>query len=180
MGAKRDLHVDNASHRLYFRARAFPCDRDIEAALPWRDYALTLSSDTDCIDLWDEQGLLRLARVGVYPQDMAIHEETVLICGGADCKLHQLHLPDLTETAAYALPGMPERLCIAEANAYILVLLTEPEVHTGLLLLPLTGGAWALQRRFAGVPEAIAADRSGLWIAVSEGLTRLRWEELGT
>ncbi len=180
MGAKSSLHVDNAAHLLYFRNQVFPCDRDVEAALPWQEYALTLSSDTDCLKLWDEQGLVRLARVGVYPQDMALREDTALVCGGADGKLHQLSLPDLIETAAYQLPGMPERICTVDDAAFILTLLTEPEVHTALLMLSLAGGQWTELQRLAGIPEAIAADKSGLWIAVSDGVTRLRWEELRT
>ena len=180
MGEDRDLHVDNVTHRLYFHSQEFPCDRDIEVALPWHDCALTLSSDTDCLNLWDEQGLIRLARVGVYPQDMAIYQESVIVCGGADCKLHLLHLPDLTETAEYLLPGMPERICIADRAAYVLTLLTEPEVHTGLLKLLLTSGQWTSLQKLSGIPEAIAADKSGLWIAVSDGLTRLHWENIGT
>ena len=180
MGAESNLHVDNVAHQLYFRDQVFPCDRDVEIALPWQEYALTLSSDTDCLKLWDQQGLVRLARVGVYPQDMALHMDSAFVCGGADGKLHRLLLPDLIELAEYPLPGMPERLCIADDAAYILTLLTEPEVHTGLLQLLLASGQRVEVRKFAGIPEAITADKSGLWISVSEGVTRLHWEDLQT
>ena len=180
MGTKQDLHVDNASHTLYFRDKTFPCDRDIEVALLWREYALTLSSDTDCLSLWDMDGLVRLARVGVYPQDMALQHDTAYVCGGADGKLHLLSLPALEELAEYSLPGMPERLCISGGTVYILTLLTEPEVHTGLLQLPPNTGRWVLLRRLGGIPESIVADQSGLWIAVSEGGTHLYWKDIGT
>ena len=178
MGAKRRLWVDERAHVLHFRGQSFPCDRDVEAALAWQDCALLLSSDTDSLSLWDIDGLVRLAKVGVYPQDMALAEDMVAVCGGADGKLYLLHLPGLTEAAEYMLPGMPERLCIADSTAYILTLLTEPEVHTRLLMQPLTGGPCLALRQLPGIPEAIAADKSGLWIAVSEGVIRLRWDEL--
>ena len=180
MAAEQDLHVDNTAHRLYFRGKAFPCDRDIEVALPWREYALTLSSDTDCLSLWDTDGLVRLIRVGVYPQDMALQQDTAYVCGGADGKLHLLNLPSLEELAEYSLPGMPERLCIAGDTVFVLTLLTEPEVHTGLLQLPQRSGRWVLLRRLRGIPEAISEDRSGLWITVSEGCTHLCWDDIGT
>ena len=180
MGAEHRLWVDNQTHTLHLDGQTFPCDRDIETALPWRQYALLLSSDTDCLSLWDEDGLVRLTRVGVYPQDMALQEEQVVVCGGADGKIHLLSLPNLTETAEFSVPGMPERICITEEAAYLLSLLTEPEIHTVLLRLYLTSGQWAELRRFRGIPEAITADRSGVWIAVSEGAMHLPWEEIRT
>ena len=180
MGGKREWWVDDAAHLLHFCGQVFPCDRDVEAALSWREYALLLSSDTDSLSLWDSEGLVRLTRVGVYPQDMALQEEQVIVCGGADGKIHLLNLPDLTETAEFSVPGMPERICITEEAAYLLALLTEPEVHTVLLRLYLTSGQWAELRRFRGIPEAITADRSGVWIAVSEGAMHLPWEEIRT
>ena len=179
MGAKREWWVDDAAHLLHFCGQVFPCDRDVEAALSWQEYALLLSADTDSLSLWDDEGLVRLTRVGVYPQDMALQEEQIIVCGGADGKIHLLNLPDLTETAEFSVPGMPERICIAEDAAFILTLLTEPEVHTVLLRLQLPCGQWKQIQAFAGIPEAITADKSGLWIAVSEGVTRLRWEDIG-
>lgn len=178
MGAKRGLWIDDATHMLHFDGQTFPCDRDIEAALAWENYALLLSSDTDSLSLWDSEGLVRLTTIGVYPQDMAVRKNQVAVCGGADGKLHLLTLPDLTEIAEFSVPGMPERLCIVEDAVFILTLMVEPEVHTTLLRL--SGGQWEALRTFAGIPEAIAADKSGLWIAVSEGVTRLRWEEIET
>lgn len=180
MGADWELRVDNVTHTLHLRGQAFPCDRDVEAALPWKDHALLLSSDTDCLSLWDCEGLIRLTRVGVYPQDMAIHEDIAVICGGADGQIHLLTLPELLPLAEYPVPGMPERICIHEDSAYLLTLLTEPEVHTELLMLSLSSGDWASMQRFGGIPEAIAADQAGLWIAVSEGAFRLRFDELET
>jgi len=179
MGDKRDLWVDESTHTLHFHGHTFTCDRDVEAALAWREYALLLSSDTDCLSLWDNEGLVRLTKVGVYPQDMALLEEQVIVCGGADGKLHLLTLPALTEKAEFSAPGMPERICVTEEAAFLLTLLTEPEIHTALLRVQLDGH-WTELRRFSSIPEAITADKSGLWIAVSEGSLRLRWEEIET
>ena len=179
MGITRGLWVDDTEHMLHFHGQAFPCDRDIESAMPWREYALLLSSDTDSLSLWDAEGLVRLAKVGVYPQDMAVRNDRVIVCGGTDCQIHILRLPALTADAVFSVPGMPERICFTEEVAFILTLLTEPEVHTALLVLELNG-RWSQLRQFSGIPEAIAADKSGLWIALSDGVTRLRWEEIGT
>ena len=180
MGTQRRLWVDNVTHRLHFNGRSFPCDRDVEAALVWQEYALLLSSDTDSLTLWDHEGLVRLAKVGMYPQDLAIQEDHCLVCGGTDGKIHRLHLPDLTATAEFSVPGMPERLCIVADHAFILTLLTEPEIHTALVSLDCTGGQHIELRTFTGIPEAISADDNGLWIAVSEGAMRLLWEEIMT
>ena len=180
MGAEHRLWVDNQTHTLHLDGQTFRCDRDIETALPWRQYALLLSSDTDCLSLWDTEGLLRIARVGVYPQDMALAENQVIVCGGADGRLYELSLPDLQLLRTTVLPGMPERICIVDHTAFILMLLTEPEVHTSLVKLLLTCGHWTALRKLSGIPEAIAADRSGLWLAGSDGMMRLRWEEITT
>lgn len=178
MGAEQDLRVDNRTHTLYFSGQAFPCDRDVEAALPWRDHALLLSSDTDCLSLWDQDGLIRLTKVGVYPQDMAIHKDTAVVCGGADGRIHLLTLPELPPLAEYPVPGMPERICIAAESAYILTLLTEPEVHTALLTLDFCSGGYSKLAEYSGIPEAISADSSGLWITLSEGTVRLSFDTL--
>lgn len=177
---RADIRVDNEAHLLHFGERTFPCDRDVEAIARWRDHALLLSSDTDCLSLWDADGLIRLARVGVYPQDVAVSGDTAVVCGGADGRLHLLHLPDLLESAEVPLPGMPERICLRGDAAWVLSLMPEPKVHTLLLTLDLPTGRWRETRRFGGIPEAITADEGGLWVTVSEGALRLTDSELGT
>ena len=172
--------VDNEAHLLNIGGQVYPCDRDVEALRRWKGHALLLSSDTDCLSLWDEAGLVRLARVGVYPQDVAVTEDLAVVCGGADGKLHLLSLPDLFETAEYLVPGMPERLCVRGDAAYVLSLMPEPEVHTMLLTVALSDGIWRELRRLRGIPEAITADETGLWVAVSEGAIWLPEGELGT
>ena len=168
MKADQALWVDNGAHLVHLDGRSFHCDRDIEAAVPWQGHGLLLSSDTDCLSLWDREGLVRTARVGVYPQDMAVQGDRACICGGADGKLHLLTLPFLRTEAAYSLPGMPERVCLQHHIAHVLTLLPEPEVHTALLHVNLTDGTTLEALRLPGLPGAITADQAGLWIGVSE------------
>ncbi len=169
------FRVDNAAHLLHFGGRAFPCDREIVAARPWKGHALLLSADTDCLSLWDADGLIRTARVGVYPQDMALSAEAAWVCGGADGKLHILTLPTLREAADIPLPGMPERICLHDAEAWVLSLLGEPEVCTALLRTGLQTPEVQEITRFAGIPGALAADEKGLWVGVSELVVHLPW-----
>ena len=172
--------VDNEAHLLHFGGRTFRCDRDIEASAGWKGHVLLLSSDTDCLSLWDGEGMIRTTRVGVYPQDVAVQGDAAYVCGGADGKLHVLSLPDLHTTAEFALPGMPERLCLWGSAAYVLTLLVEPDVHTVLLSVELDTGCWRDIARFEGIPEGVVADGSGLWVMLNEGVVRLRWKEIGT
>lgn len=174
----KDPWVDNRAHLLHLGNRAFPCDRDVEAVLPWRDQALLLSSDTDCLSLWDADGLLRLTRVGVYPQDMALDGDVACICGGADGRLHALSLPGLCEVSDFPLPGMPERIALHSGFAYVLSLLTDPTVETSLLRVDPANGCWQELTRYAGLPGALLADDAGLWVAVSGQVQRLRWPAL--
>lgn len=165
---RSDLWVDGGAHLLHMGGRAFPCDRDVEALCAWQDQALLLSSDTDCLSLWDGEGLVRTARVGVYPQDMAVQGAMAVVCGGADGQVHLLALPELTALADYPVPGMPERVAMWGDSAYLLALLADVEVHTALLRLALSTGDVAELARFAGLPGALEAADSGLWLAVSE------------
>ncbi|MBQ7138549.1 MAG: hypothetical protein IJO39_06120 [Clostridia bacterium] len=170
------FRVDNAAHLLHFGGRAFPCDREIVAAHPWKGHALLLSADTDCLSLWDADGLIRTARVGVYPQDMALSADAAWICGGADGKLHVLTLPTLREAADIPLPGMPERICLHGADAWVLSLLGEPEVCTALLRTELETSGVQEITRFGGIPGALAVDEKGLWVGVSELVVHLPWQ----
>lgn len=160
--------VDNGAHVLHLGGSCWPCDRDVEAVQVWRGQALLLSSDTDCLSLWDREGLVRTARVGVYPQDMAVQGELACVCGGADGRLHLLSLPELLPLADFTLPGMPERVCLQGDVAHVLALLTDPEVQTLLLTVGLAAGEYREIGRFPGLPGAITADDTGLWIGVSE------------
>ena len=159
--------VDRAGHTLHHGSSVFPCDREIEAFAAWKEHALLLSSDTDCLSLWDRDGLVRLTRVGVYPQDMAITGDMAIICGGADCCLHLLGLPDLMPCGDISLPGMPERIALQNGTAHVLTLLTEPEIHTRLICIELPTGKTSTRLTLTGIPGAIAADADGLWLGVS-------------
>lgn len=168
-----DLWVDNEAHLLHMGSRVFPCDRDVEAISAWRDHALLLSSDTDCLSLWDADGLIRTAQVGVYPQDMAVAGNTAYVCGGADGMLHLLKLPDLYPSADYPLPGMPERVALHGDAACLLSLLADGDLETALLRLDIHNGTYLELARFAGLPGAITATESGLWIGVSEAVLHI-------
>lgn len=173
-----DTWVDNAAHRLHHCGSCLPCDRDVEALAVWQGHALLLSSDTDCLSLWDEDGIIRALRIGVYPQDMAIAGNTAYVCGGADGRLHLTSLPELTELHAISLPGMPERIALHNHTAYVLTLLTDPEVHTALLSVDLATDACQEIMRCTGLPGALRADTGGLWIAAGGQLMHLGWNSL--
>jgi len=165
--------VDHAAHILHGGDTAYPCDRDVEAMAVWAGHALLLSSDTDCLSLWDSEGLIRTARVGVYAQDMGIWGDHAVVCGGADGQVHLLSLPELAPLWVVPCPGMPERVALRNNVAYILSLIPEPTVHTALLTLDLTCPKSHEVASFPGIPGAIATDETGLWIAVSEQLLHL-------
>ena len=165
--------IDHAAHMLHHGESAFSCSRELEAMAVWEDHALLLSSDTDCLSLWDAHGLVQLARVGVYPQDMALHDDHVYVCGGLDCCLHQLSLPSLQLCASLSMPGMPERIAMHRGKAYTLLLVPEPEPHTQLISVD--PGFWTHRclLQLPGIPGAIAADDAGLWIGVSQQVLHL-------
>lgn len=171
-----DVYADNAAHLVHMGGVCFPCDREIEAIAAWQGHTLLLSSDTDCLSLWDGEGAIRTARVGVYPQDAAVSADTAFVCGGADGRVHLLSLPDLTEQAAYSVPGMSERLCVQDGAVYLLTLLPEPEIHTALLRLDVQSGAKEELAQFAGIPGAIATDSGGLWLGLSGRVLRQPWQ----
>ena len=168
-----DTWVDNAAHRLHHGGHSFPCDREIEALCRWQELTLLLSSDTDCLSLWDTDGPVRTARVGVYPQDMVVEGDRAWVCGGADGMLHVLTLPGLYPLFAIPLPGMPERIALHGQTAYVLSLLTEPAVHTALFEVDLPRQTARPIAVYGGLPGAICAMDSGLWVAAGEGLMRL-------
>lgn len=173
LGQPDHTYVDNGAHQLHHAGQVFACDRDIEALAQWQDCALLLSSDTDCLSLWDREGLIRTVRTGVYPQDMAVAGDMVCVCGGSDSMLHLLALPSLQLRASYPLPGMPERIALQDSDAYVLTLLAEETVCTALFRLDLQAGKSQALLRLPGLPGAVAAADDGLWIGVSEQVLHL-------
>lgn len=165
--------VDHTAHTIWIRGQPFPCDRDIEAAVLWKEHALLLSSDTDCLSLWDAQGLIRTVRVGVYPQDVTVDGNIAYVCGGADGQIHLLSLPDLYSLGSIPVSGMPERICVRDNHAYVLTLKPDDTVYTELLKLHLTTGDCIVIARYPGLPGSIAADTEGLWVGLSEQLLHL-------
>ena len=175
MNTEYQAWVDPAANLLHLDGHTYPCDRDIVALALWQEYALLLSADTDCLSLWDRDGLVRTVRVGVYPQDFAMLEDRAYVCGSADGRLHVLTLPDLHTIRTYPLPGLPERVLVQENTAWVLSFMPEPQVHTQLLQLDLHSGQCQAITSYAGLPGALAADDRGLWIGVSELVAHLPW-----
>ncbi len=163
--------VDDAAHQLWHAGRVLPCDREAMALCCWRGNALLLSGDTDCISLADGEGWIRTARVGVYPQDLAVAGDVAWVCGGADGRIHRLSLPELGETAFFPVPGMPERIAVWADAAWVLSLITQGDtVSTLLLRVDTSTGAVQPIARLPGLPGAIAANELGIWAAAGEGL----------
>ena len=175
MNTEYQAWVDPAANLLHLDGHTYPCDRDIVALALWQECALLLSADTDCLALWDRDGLVRTVRVGVYPQDFAMLEDRAYVCGSADGRLHVLTLPDLHTIRTYPLPGLPERVLARGNNAWVLSFMPEPQVHTQLLQLDLHSGQCQAITSYAGLPGALAADDRGLWIGVSELVAHLPW-----
>lgn len=171
-----DWWVDHAAHELHCGRSTFPCDRDVEAMAVWAGHALLLSSDTDCLSLWDGDGIIRTVRVGVYPQDMAVAGDCVAVCGGADGRIHLLDLPGLHHRMSLPLPGMPERIALQGDIAHVLALLTEPDTHTLLISADVNRGSWHQRLTLPGIPGALATDDAGLWIGVSGQVLHLPHE----
>lgn len=162
--------VDNLAGLLWHDGELQPCDRSIEALRLWQGFALLLSSDTDCLSLWDAHGPVRMVRAGIYPQDMHLVGDHAAVCGGLDGMLRLYSLPGLELVLETELPGMPERVSIHGDQAYVLSLLPEPEVHTAVLRVDLRSRSYVRLMELPGLPGAVLAEGSGAWIAGSETL----------
>lgn len=163
--------VDNDAHLLWYSGILLPCAREIEALCLWQGYALVLSGDTDCLSIADPDGWLVAARTGMYPQDMCLLPDEVLICGGADGLIHRLTLPGLYSVCTYPLPGMPMRIHASENAAHVLCTAGDDELHTLLCRIDLASGECGEIARLPGIPGAIRSDGSGgVWAAATEQL----------
>lgn len=162
--------VDNAAHQLW-HGQTLACPREIEALALWRDHALLLSSDTDSLSVADRDGWLVTARVGMYPQDMCLLADSVLVCGGADGHVHRLSLPDLYPLQSYPVPGMAQRISCDGDTAHVLSALGDEEPCTLLGRLDLRDGTYAEVTQLPGIPGAVHADGAGgVWAAATERL----------
>lgn len=171
--------LDDGAHQLWHGGRVLPCDREVAALSLWQGHALVLSGDTDCLSLADGDGWLRTARVGVYPQDMAVLDDAAWVCGGADGQVHRLTLPVLQGGDAFPAPGMAERIACWDDQLWLLCLQAEEDaVQTLLVQLDSRTGQARTIARLPGLPGAIAANAQGVWAAAGERLYHFApWQE---
>lgn len=167
--------ADNAAGLLWHSGRLLPCPRGVEALSLWHGHALLLSSDTDCLTLYDPAGEpLITARVGVYPQALCLHRDTAYVCGGSDGCIHALSMPELYQLDSWSLPGMTQRIAATDAALHVLCLTEDAGLQCLLVRLDRHSGRWEITQRWPGLPGAIAAGADGtLWAAASEQLYRL-------
>lgn len=162
--------VDNAAHMLWHAGRILPCDRDVEALRLWKEYALLLSSDTDCLSAALPDGWCVTAKSGLYPQDLWIEGDEALVCGGMDGRLKRMSLPELYMLEEYPVPGLPERVCVCDGEAYVLSLLPEEPVRSAFVLLNLNTGKSEEITRLSGLPGALCPGGEGVWAAAGNSL----------
>ncbi len=165
--------ISRETSEMWLDGRILPCPRDVEALALWQGHALVLSSDTDCLSVADAEGWLVTARIGVYPQDMCILGDEVLVCGGADGLLHRLTLPELQPVRTYAVPGLALRIHARGEVAHTLCTVEDEGLHTTLCRVHLADGRCETLAELPGIPGAVHADETGLWAATSDGLYRL-------
>lgn len=166
--------VDNRAHLLWHADTLIPCPHDVEALQLWQNYALVLSSNTDCLSIASADGWLFTARAGMYPQDMCLSGDDALVCGGADGLIHRLALPELLPVRTYAVPGMPQRIHAAGGTACILCTMGDEALFTRLCRLSLATGSVLPLADLPGIPGAVTPDgEGGIWAATSEGLYHL-------
>lgn len=162
--------ADNTAHLLY-HGKLLACPRDVEALTLWREYALLLSSDTDTLSIADRDGWLITTRVGMYPQDMRLLEDSVIVCGGADGLVHHLSLPDLYPLQSTPVPGIVQRIDANGSTAFVLSTLDDEMLYTQLGQINLADGSYAEITHLPGIPGAVHGDGAGgIWAAATERL----------
>lgn len=162
--------VNNSAHELWHAGQVLTCDRDIEVLRLWKEYALLLSSGTDCLSAASSEGWCVTAKAGLYPQDLWIEDDLALVCGGLDGRLKLLSLPELYLLEEYPVPGLPERVCVYDGAVYLLSFLPEEPVETALLRLELQRRVCEEIVRLSGLPGAICPGDRGIWAAVGNEL----------
>lgn len=170
--------VDNGSRLMWMRGTLTPIDSGVEALLPWRGMAVTLSGETDCLTLLrpGQPSPLMTLPVGVYPQDACLMPDGLhaAVCGGADGTLRLVRLTDFTQAGSLRLPGQPQRITAGAAALHVLCLTGEHDLCTLLLRLPLHSLRPEPLLTLPGLPGAVCACRDGVWTASSETLLLLK------
>ena len=147
--------ADSVNRLLYRQGRVSTLPPGVEVLRCWRNQLLTLSSETNCLTLYDAHDYpLVTSPAGIRP-----------------CCLHIFSLPDLREIAAYPVPGCPMRVNADGGVLTCLSLLSPDPPQTLLFRLCLTSGDFAPVALLPGWCGAvtIAADHT-IWAGVGEQL----------
>lgn len=137
--------ADSVNRLLYRQGRASTLPPGVEVLRCWRNQLLTLSSETNCLTLYDAHDYpLVTSPAGIRPCDCVVVDCQVIVCGCEDGCLHIFSLPDLREIAAYPVPGCPMRVAAGWRSAHLPVA-AEPRsaAKTLLFRLCLTSGDFA-------------------------------------
>ena len=165
--------ADNYARLLAVDQQLLPLPAGVEDAALWRGHALLLSGDADSLTLADlSTGLpLIMTSVGVYPQAVAVLDNTAIVAGGADGNVRLLALPSLQTLNAWVFPGNVQRfayqcgtLCVLSAveDRGLCCLVSQLLLRTGRVTSLLT---------LRGLPGAVCGDgHGGWWVAASEQL----------
>ena len=136
--------ADSVNRLLYRQGRISTLPPGVEVLRCWRNQLLTLSSETNCLTLYDAHDYpLVTSPAGIRPCDCAVVDCQVIVCGCEDGCLHIFSLPDLREIAAYPVPGCPMRVAADGGVLTCLSLLSPDPPQTLLFRLCLTSGDFA-------------------------------------
>ena len=131
--------ADSVNRLLYRQGRISTLPPGVEVLRCWRNQLLTLSSETNCLTLYDAHDYpLVTSPAGIRPCGCAVVDCQVIVCGCEDGCLHIFSLPDLREIAAYPVPGCPMRVATDGGVLTCLSLLSPDPPQTLLFRLCLT------------------------------------------
>lgn len=164
--------ADSVNRLLYRQGRISTLPPGVEVLRCWRNQLLTLSSETNCLTLYDAHDYpLVTSPAGIRPCDCAVVDCQVIVCGCEDGCLHIFSLPDLREIAAYPVPGCPMRVAADGGVLTCLSLLSPDPPQTLLFRLCLTSGDFAPVALLPGWCGAVTiADDHTIWAGVGEQL----------
>ena len=164
--------ADSHSRQLYRQGRISVLPPGVEVLRYWRNQLLTLSSETNCLTLYDAHDYpLVTSPTGIRPCDCAVVGRQAVVCGCEDGCLHVFSLPDLQEIAAYPVPGCPMRIAADGGMLTCLSLLCPDPPQTLLFRLGLPSGDFAPVALLPGWCGTVTiADDRTIWAGVGEQL----------
>lgn len=163
---------DSVSRQLYRNGRISALPPGVEVLCGWQNHLLTLSSETNCLTLYDaHDNPLVTSPAGIRPCGCTLCGSRAIVCGCEDGCLHIFSLPDLQEIGTYPVPGCPMQVVADGGLLTCLSLLNPDPPQTLLFRLDLTSGDFAPVALLPGWcgAVAIAADRT-IWAGVGEQL----------